>query len=67
MTTYSGDRAYDDTDIYTRLDEEGLSSGITLNDYRTEKKDDNKEPWLALKASKAYIEGHDVCYRVELP
>jgi len=66
-TTYSGDRAYDDTDIYTRLDEEGLHSGITLNDYRTEKKDDNKEPWLTLKASKTYIEGHEVRYRVEQP
>ena len=67
VTTYSGDRAYDDTDIYTRLTEEGLSSGITLHDYRTNKKNDNKEPWLTLKASKTYIEGHDVRYRVELP
>jgi IS5 family transposase len=67
VTTYSGDRAYDDTDIYTRLAEEGLYSGITLNDYRTGKKDDNKEPWLALKASDTYIEGNEVRYRVEIP
>ena len=67
VTTYSGDRAYDDTDIYTRLKEEGLSSGITLNDYRTKKKNGNKEPWLALLASETYKEGHDVRYRVEIP
>ena len=67
VTTYSGDRAYDDTDIYTRLKEEGLFSGITLNDYRTEKKDGNKGLWLALKASETYKEGRQVRYRVEMP
>lgn len=67
VTIYAGDRAYDDTDIYTRLEEEGLSSGITLHKYRTEKKDANKEPWLRLKASKTYGEGHQARYRVELP
>jgi IS5 family transposase len=67
VTTYSGDRAYDDTDIYTRLAEEGLSNGITLHDYRTKKKDDNKEPWLAMKASETYKEANGERYRVELP
>lgn len=67
VTTYAGDRAYDDTDIYTRLAEEGLSSAITLHDYRTKKKDANKEPWLAMKASEIYQEANGERYRVELP
>lgn len=67
VTTYSGDRAYDDTSIYTCLEEEGLSSGITLHDYRTKKKDDNKEPWLTMKASETYKEANGERYRVELP
>jgi len=67
VTTYCGDRAYDDTDIYTRLAEEGLSSGITLHDYRTKKKDANKGPWLAMKTSEKYQEANSVRYRVELP
>jgi len=67
VTTYSGDRAYDDTNIYTYLEEEGLSSGITLHDYRTKKKNENKEPWLTMKASEAYKEANGVRYRVEIP
>jgi len=67
VTTYCGDRAYDDTDIYTRLEKEGLSSAITLHDYRTKKKDANKEPWLTMKASEKYKEANGVRYRVELP
>jgi transposase len=67
VTTYAGDRAYDDTAIYTRLEKEGLSSAITLHDYRTKKKDANKEPWLTMKASEKYKEANGVRYRVELP
>lgn len=67
VTTYAGDRAYDDTAIYMQLEEEGLSSGITLHDYRTKKKDGNKEPWLTMKASEKYKEATGVRYRVELP
>jgi len=37
-TTYGGDRAYDDTDIQERIEQVGLHSGISLNDYRTKKK-----------------------------
>ncbi len=62
---YAGDRAYDDTDIYARLTREGLASGITLNDYRTRKKDANKEPWLQLQASTSYQQGTRARYRVE--
>jgi IS5 family transposase len=62
---YAGDRAYDDTDIYARLAREGLASGITLNDYRTKKKDANKEPWLQLQSSPTYQQGTRARYRVE--
>lgn len=67
VTTYGGDRAYDDTDIYCRLDEEGLQTAICLNDYRTQKKDANKEPWLALEADEAYQAAKAQRYRVEQP
>lgn len=66
-TGYGGDRAYDDTDIYARLEDEGLQTGISLNDYRTEKKDANKERWLELVASPAYQEAKALRYRVEQP
>ncbi len=62
---YAGDRAYDDTDIHARLAAEGLASGITLNDYRTQKKDANKEVWLRMQASEEYQRGVKARYRVE--
>ena len=52
-TTYGGDRAYDDTDIHERLAQEGLHSGITLNDYRTRKKDPNTD--TALHVQRAMV------------
>jgi len=66
-TTYGGDRAYDDTDLYARLEKEGLRSGISLNDYRTQKKDPNKERWLELVADPEYQEAKAQRYRVEQP
>jgi IS5 family transposase len=62
---YAGDRAYDDTDIYAKLEQEGLASGITLNSYRTQKKNANKQVWLELQASETYQRGTKVRYRVE--
>ena len=62
---YAGDRAYDDTDIYAKLEEEGLASGITLNSYRTQNKDANKQVWLELQASETYQRGTKARYRVE--
>jgi len=64
-TTYGGDRAYDDTDIYARLEAEGLQSAICLNDYRTAKKDANKQRWIDLEASPEYQEAKAQRYRVE--
>ena len=65
--TYGGDRAYDDTDIYERLEAAGLHSGIGLRRFRTEKKDPNKERWIALQATPQYQEATAQRYRVEQP
>lgn len=64
-TIYGGDRAYDDTDIYERLEAVGLHPGICLRRFRTEKKDANKERWIALKATSEYQEATAQRYRVE--
>lgn len=64
---YGGDAAYDDTDIYVRLDVLGLRTAICLRSFRTEKKDPNKEPWLALVASEEYQRDRALRYRVEQP
>jgi hypothetical protein len=62
---YAGDRAYDDTDIHARLAAEGLESGITMNNYRTQKKDANKAYWIELLNSASYQQGTKARYRVE--
>lgn len=64
---YGGDAAYDDTDIYVRLAEQGLRTAICLRAFRTQKKDANKEPWLALAASEEYQRDSALRYRVEQP
>lgn len=64
---YGGDKAYDDTDIYERLAAEGLEVAVTLNDYRTAKKDSNREPWVALVADPCYQERKGQRFRVEQP
>ncbi len=67
VTTYGGDKAYDDTDIYACLEQEGLKSSITLRRFRTEKRDSNKQRWLELAASEAYQTAVAQRYRVEQP
>lgn len=66
-TRYGGDRAYDDTDIYARLESEGLQSAISLHDYRTSKKDANKQRWIDLQNSAEYQQAKGLRYRVEQP
>ena len=39
---YTGDRAYDDTDLHYRLWESDKFSAFSLNDHRTNKKDDTQ-------------------------
>ena len=63
--TVTGDRGYDDGDNHYYLEQMGINSAIRLNDYRTEKKDKNKEGWLKLRESQEYIEGLKERYKVE--
>ena len=67
VRAYGGDKAYDDTDIYARLEEEGLESAIVLRRQRTQKKDRNKEGWLQLEADPTYQWRRGQRYRVEQP
>jgi transposase, IS5 family len=67
IRAYGGDKAYDDTDIYTHLEAEGLRSGITMRAFRTQKKDSNKGPWLAWEADPQYQGWKAQRYRVEQP
>jgi len=64
---YGGDKAYDDTDVYERLTVEGLDIAVTLNDYRTAKKDANRSRWLELEADPLYQARKQQRYRVEQP
>jgi IS5 family transposase len=62
---YSADRGYDDGANHYLLHSKGLKSAIHLNAYRTQKKDKNKEVWVALKQSEAYQEGQKERYKIE--
>ena len=53
---YSGDKAYDDSDLHWRLWEAGKASALKLRVNRTQKRDANKEPWLSMLASSEYQE-----------
>jgi IS5 family transposase len=65
LDIYSADRAYDDTDNHYRLQESGLRSSLTLNKYRTQKKDRNKGVWERLLASESYQAGQGERYKIE--
>jgi IS5 family transposase len=62
---YAGDKGYDDGSNHSLLWSQGKQSALVLNRYRTEKKDGNKEIWLALKATPGYLEGKKERYKVE--
>ncbi len=62
---YAGDRGYDDGENHQFLWERGLKSALRLNDYRTQKKDPNKGPWLRLIADPDYQAGLRERYKVE--
>jgi len=64
---YGGDKAYDDTDIYERLAQEGLETAITLKAQRTTKKGAHKERWLKLLADPTYQARVQQRFRVEQP
>jgi IS5 family transposase len=61
----TADRSYDDSDNHVFLWDKGLFSAIRLNDYRTAKKDPNKQVWLDLKADPRYQAGLKERYKVE--
>tara|TARA_B100000315_G_C14517819_1_gene560021 strand:+ start:154 stop:1278 length:1125 start_codon:yes stop_codon:yes gene_type:complete len=62
---YAGDRGYDDGENHLYLKYKKLKSALRLNDYRTQKKDSNKEPWLKLLADPDYKAGLKERYKVE--
>jgi IS5 family transposase len=64
-TTYTGDKAYDDTDIHERLEQEGLCSAIILKSERTGKRDASKQRWLEMLASPKYQAAVSQRFRVE--
>jgi IS5 family transposase len=62
---YTGDRAYDDTDLHARLWDHDKFSAFRLHGYRTQKKDANKEIWQQLQASSDYARGLKERYKIE--
>jgi IS5 family transposase len=61
----AADRGYDDSRNHYWLERTGIQSAICLHDYRTHKKDSNKEVWLELKANPAYQVGLKERYKIE--
>jgi IS5 family transposase len=64
---YGGDKAYDDTDIFERLQQEGLGIAIALRRQRTAKKDPSTQRWLDLEADPRYQQALKQRFRVEQP
>ncbi len=65
VKTVAGDKAYDDGENHAYLQTHGMHSAIRLNDYRTEKKDPNKGPWVELVADPFYQAGVRLRERIE--
>jgi len=61
----AADRGYDDSRNHYWLERTGIQSAICLNDYRTQKKDSNKEIWQAMKANPMYRAGLKERYKIE--
>ena len=62
---YSGDKAYDDTDLHYRLWAAGKHSALRLNDYRTRATNDHHEFWQQVADSPQYQEGRAERFKVE--
>jgi len=65
VAVVTADRGYDDSGNHVLLSSKGIHSAIHLNDYRTQKKDPNKAPWLLLQQSTPYQQGLKERYKVE--
>jgi len=63
--TVAADKGYDDGENHYYLAQKGINSAIRLNDYRTQKKDGNKEGWIKVKGSAEYQGGLEERYKVE--
>ena len=63
--TYSADKAYDTLDNHGTLEERKLHDALILNDYRTQKKDPNKQRWLTLEGTPEYQAGTQQRGRIE--
>lgn len=63
--TYTADKGYDDGDLHAELQKQGKHSALMLNRQRTEKKNANKEPWMALLSDAFYQAGIRIRYRIE--
>lgn len=53
----TADRAYDDSDNHYFLQTKKVISAIHLQDYRLDKKDDHKDPWIKMVQSAEYQSG----------
>jgi len=65
IATVAGDKGYDDGDNHYYLKKKEINSAIRLNNYRTQKKDGNREGWIKLKESTEYQEGLKERYKIE--
>ncbi len=63
--TYSADKAYDTLDNHGALEEKQLHDALILNDYRTQKKDPNKQRWQILEQTPEYQIGTKQRGRIE--
>lgn len=61
----AADRGYDDSGNHYWLKKTGIQSAICLNEYRTQKKDANKEVWLEMQTRPGYQAGLKERYKVE--
>jgi IS5 family transposase len=62
---YSGDRGYDDSELHQLLWAAQKKSALRLNEYRTQKKDFNRQVWLELLTSAEYQAGLAERYKIE--
>ena len=61
----TADRGYDDTENHLFLQQQGINDAVLLNDYRTQKKDSNKQVWIELKSQPWYDQTRALRYQVE--
>jgi IS5 family transposase len=63
--TYAAGRAYDDGELHEMLKDLKKHSALKLHDFRTNKKDPDKEPWIKLLADPDYQGGRSLRYLTE--